>query len=62
MTIKIWKLSEYLGADVEGVDIASGVSPSAIEQLHAAFLEHSVLIFHDNESLEFQSDSCAGGI
>ena len=47
MTITVRKLSEHLGAEVDGVDIASGVDTSTFEQLRAAFYEHTVLVFHD---------------
>lgn len=49
MTITIRKLSEHIGAAVEGVNITSGIDESTFEQLGAAFCEHSILVFHDQE-------------
>ena len=50
MSIVLKRLSPAIGAVIEGVDIAAGVSESVQQQLHAALVEHQVLFFR-NQSI-----------
>ena len=46
-TIDVRPLSGALGAEIFGVDLASGLSDAAIRDVHAAWLEHQVVFFRD---------------
>jgi alpha-ketoglutarate-dependent 2,4-dichlorophenoxyacetate dioxygenase len=45
--MKITPIHPCLAARVEGVDLAGPVDGATFQQIHAAFQEHSVLVFHD---------------
>ncbi|MEN3364723.1 MAG: taurine dioxygenase [Burkholderiales bacterium] len=45
MTITLNPLSSALGAEVTGLDV-NNITPEIAEMLHAAFLEHHVLVLH----------------
>ena len=47
MNIKIKKLSEQIGAWVEGVKITQALDAASVQQLRDAFRKHCVLVFHD---------------
>lgn len=49
MAITLRKLSEHIGAEVDGIDIAKGVDEGTFAQLRKAFCEHAVLVFHDQQ-------------
>lgn len=49
MTLKIRKLEEHIGAEVQGVDITSPIDAETFEQLRGALCEYGVLVFHDQE-------------
>lgn len=44
--IRIRPLTGALGCEIEGVDLAN-LDDAQFAQVHAAYLEHSVLVFHD---------------
>lgn len=44
--IRIRPLTGALGCEIEGVDLAN-LDAAQFAQVHAAYLEHSVLVFHD---------------
>ena len=47
MSIKIEKLTEHIGACIEGVNVAKAVNADRVQQLRDAFREYCVLVFHD---------------
>ena len=47
MNITIKKLGEHLGAEIEGLDVASHIEDEDFEQIRDAFYEHSVVVFRD---------------
>ncbi len=50
--IEIRPVSPVLGAEVRGIDLASGVSDEQFAQLHQAFLDHGVIFFKEQSPLE----------
>ncbi len=46
-TIRVTPLAPALGATVDGVDLSSPLSSTAIEEIHHAFLAHQVLFFRE---------------
>jgi taurine dioxygenase len=46
--MQVTRLSDALGAEVTGIDVAS-VSDADFDAVHAAWLEHEVLVFRDQE-------------
>ena len=51
MTIEIQPLSEGLGARVLGVDLSEPLDDTTFKQIHAAFLEHLVLVLPDQHDM-----------
>ncbi|MBV9836039.1 MAG: TauD/TfdA family dioxygenase [Alphaproteobacteria bacterium] len=49
MTITLRRLSNALGAEVQGVDLGKTLSNSEFDQIHRAFLDHGILLFRDQE-------------
>jgi len=47
--VQVERVSGALGADVSGVDLSRDISNSEAAAIHAAFLEHKVLFFHEQE-------------
>lgn len=47
MALKIRKLEEHIGAEVQGVDITSPIDTEIFERLRGALCEYGVLVFHD---------------
>ena len=47
MSLKITPLTGSVGAQVEGVTLSKPLSDAQFKELHAAFLEHCVLVFRD---------------
>jgi taurine dioxygenase len=47
--IEVIPLSKHVGAEVRGVDLTREVEPAVRDALYAAWLEHQVLIFRDQE-------------
>ena len=54
MTLKIRKLEEHIGAEVQGVDITSPIDADTFEQLRGALCEYAVLVFHDQDITDEQ--------
>ena len=54
MALKIRKLKEHIGAEVQGVDIATSIDAETFEQLRRALCEYAVLVFHDQDITEEQ--------
>ena len=54
MGVKINRLEEYIGAEVEGVDITAPIDEQTFRQLRDAFYKHSVLVFHDQDITDAQ--------
>ncbi|MFZ3334818.1 MAG: TauD/TfdA family dioxygenase, partial [Xanthobacteraceae bacterium] len=48
-SIQFKRLTGGLGAEVLGVDVASPHCGNLFPAIHEAFLEHSVLVFHDQK-------------
>tara|TARA_B110000116_G_scaffold242204_1_gene231304 strand:- start:165 stop:1055 length:891 start_codon:yes stop_codon:yes gene_type:complete len=49
--LEITPISPVLGAEVRGVDLADGIDDATFAVLHAAFLDHGVLLFKDQTSM-----------
>ena len=49
MTLSIVKRSEALGAEIRGVDLSQSVSEDVFEEIRAAWYEHLVLVFPDQQ-------------
>jgi len=49
VTVRVERISGALGAEVSGVDLSQDISNSAAASIHAAFLEHKVLFFRDQD-------------
>jgi taurine dioxygenase len=47
-------LTPTIGAEVFGVDLSQALPPSTIAAIHAAWMEHLVLFFHDQPLSEAQ--------
>ena len=47
MALKIRKLKEHIGAEIQGVDITTPIDAETFEQLRGALCEYAVLVFHD---------------
>ena len=47
MALKIRKLKEHIGAEIQGVDITSPIDAETFEQLRGTLCEYAVLVFHD---------------
>jgi len=45
--LKVRRIAGALGAEIEAVDLAAGLSPDAVAEIRRAFLEHQVIFFHD---------------
>ena len=61
MPISVKKLSENIGAEVEGVDIALGVDDKSFQQLWGAFQKYAVLVFHDQDITDEQQITFSTG-
>ena len=40
-------LSQYIGAEVRGIDLRAVLDPDVVEDIHQAWLDHAVLLFRD---------------
>ncbi|MSO64629.1 MAG: TauD/TfdA family dioxygenase [Alphaproteobacteria bacterium] len=49
MAITVHRLDDALGAEVRGVDLAQNLDATTFAAIHAAFLEHLVLVFRDQQ-------------
>ena len=58
--IKIQRCVGALGAEVSGVDLGKPLSPPALAEIHAAWLDHQVLFFRDQELSPAQQAAFAG--
>ena len=45
--MNVRRIAGALGAEIEAVDLAAGLSPDAVAEIRRAFLEHQVIVFHD---------------
>jgi taurine dioxygenase len=45
--LKARRIAGALGAEIEAVDLAAGLSPDTVAEIRRAFLEHQVIFFHD---------------
>ena len=61
MALKIRKLKEHIGAEIQGVDITSPIDAETFEQLRDALCEHAVLVFHDQEITDDQHVAFSAG-
>ena len=52
--MKITPIHPYLGARVEGVELAAPLDAAAFQEIVDAFQEHSVLVFHDQRLTDEQ--------
>ena len=52
-SLRVRPLSGTLGAEIEGVDLSKPLEDAAWREIHAAFLEHSVIAFR-NQTLSHQ--------
>src|SRR5215831_2697672 len=52
--LRITPAHPYLGAEVEGVDLAQPVDGPTFQKIFDAFQEHSVLVFHDQRLTDEQ--------
>ena len=57
--IKVEPTSGALGAEVAGVDLATGVDDATFAEIHRAWLEHHVLFFRDQRITPAQQTSFA---
>ena len=49
MAVSFSKITDVFGAEVDGVDIAAGVSETDMRDIIDLFNEHSILVFHDQK-------------
>lgn len=49
MAIKVTRLTDAVGAEVEGVDLSQAVDDGTFAQLHQAHLDHGVLLFRGQD-------------
>ena len=49
MAVSFSKITDVFGAEIEGVDIAAGVSETAMRDIVDLFNEYSILVFHDQK-------------
>ena len=49
--IEVVPISPVLGAEIRGIDLASGVDDAAFEVIHRAFLDHGVIFFRNQATL-----------
>ncbi len=54
MALKIRKLEEHIGAEVQGVDITSPIDAKTFDQLRGALCEYAVLVFHNQDITDKQ--------
>ena len=54
MALKIRKLEEHIGAEVQGIDITSPIDADIFEKLRGALCEYAVLVFHDQDITDEQ--------
>ena len=45
--VKVKKIGAHLGAEVEGVDLAKPLNDATFQAVHDAFVEHEVIVMHD---------------
>ena len=61
MSIRIHPLGHYLGTEIEGVEIATGVDGATFQKLREAVSRHSVLVFHDQDITDEQQVAFSQG-
>ncbi len=61
MAVSFSKITDVFGAEIEGVDIAAGVSETAMGDIVDLFNEYSILIFHGQKIHDAQQNSSTYG-
>ena len=61
MAVSFSKITDVFGAEIEGVDIAAGVSETAMYDIVDLFNEYSILIFHGQKIHDAQQNSSTYG-
>ncbi len=59
--LEIRRLSPVLGAEVRGVDLATGLNDEVFAEIHQAFLDHHVLFFKDQPTAMDEGTQMAFG-
>lgn len=47
--LAVRKLTEHIGAEIEGIDLSVPISQEAFADINEAFVEHSVVVFRDQD-------------
>lgn len=47
--LTVRKLTEHIGAEIEGIDLSVPISQEAFEDINEAFVAHSVVVFRDQD-------------
>jgi len=61
MPLAIDKLTEHLGAEVQGVELAATIDAATFAQLRSAFYQHAVLVFRDQKITAAQQVAFSAG-
>lgn len=62
MTLSINLLTEHIGAEVQGVDLASPIGEETFAQLRDALYRHAVLVFHGQQITDEQQVAFTEGL
>jgi alpha-ketoglutarate-dependent 2,4-dichlorophenoxyacetate dioxygenase len=62
MAFTVRKLTENIGAEIQGIDLTSPISQETFAQLRTTLAEHAVLIFHDQEITDEQHVTFTEGL
>ena len=62
MTFTASKLTEHIGAEIQGIDLTSPISEETFAQLRIALAEHAVLVFHDQPITDEQHVAFTKGL
>ena len=62
MTFTASKLTEHIGAKIQGIDLTSPISEETFAQLRIALAEHAVLVFHDQPITDEQHVAFTEGL
>ena len=61
MPLAIEKLTEHIGAEVRGLEIAAPIDAATFAQLRSAFYQHAVLVFRDQKITAAQQVAFSAG-
>ena len=61
MPLAIDKLTEHIGAEVQGVELAATIDAATFAQLRSAFYQHAVLVFRDQKITAAQQVAFSAG-